>query len=598
MTRRRAIFPEDRLPDAAELLARGRERARTVQVVPGPFLAETGAASEAAYKRQAAAEGRLMQHAQIGYRDLEKSCRAWAEIHASLAARGKRVDRYGICLDWVMGLPRDRRSVALRGTGLIFDRPEDFARLTGMAPVAPHFGDFIMGFPAAMENTEAALLAGATAIGNLGQYFTFRIPYWDDDVACTAATVEALALIAAQEREVLVHSNLDDGFAAIFTDLTSVLGLVLIEKHIITDLVGAPLSHCWGHHFSDPLKRLAFHLALSEVNDTPGTMVYGNTVSYAGGAAENYAALAAYLAIDIAGQRIRPSGHAVNPVPVTENSRIPDIDEVIDAQLFAARLIERSAGGSALIDPAPAEAMAADIVSGGRRFAERVLAGLAEMRVDTANPLEMLLALRRLGAKRLEQEFGAGHPDKAAPRGRRPLVEASLAAEIAQVAATRLAQVPPQARTAFAARRPRLMVATSDVHEHGKLALEAVLGQLGADLIDGGVSVDPDDLAAAALATGAEAILVSTYNGVALDYFSALKRALAAEGLNLPVLIGGRLNQVPAGTNTSLPVDVSGELTAAGALVCNEIEGAVAALLHTLSENSRRLQPRSRQPRR
>jgi methylmalonyl-CoA mutase cobalamin-binding subunit len=587
MSRRRTIFPEDRLPDAAELMARGRERARTIQVVPGPFLSATGAASEAAYKRQAVAEGRIMQHAQIGYRDLEKSCRAWAEIHASLAARGRRVDRYGICLDWVMGLPRDRRKAAPHGTGLILERPEDFSRLAGMAPVAPHFGDFIMGFPAAVENTAAALLAGATAIGNLGQYFTFRLPAWDDDVACTAATVEALGLIAAQEREVLVHSNLDDGFAALFTDITSVLGLVLIEKHMVEDLIGAPLSHCWGHHFSDQVKRLAFHLALAEVNPTPGTMVYGNTISYAGGAGENYAALAAYLAIDIAGQQLQPTGHALNPVPVTENSRIPDIDEVIEAQLFAGRLIERNAAARPLVDPAPAEAMAADIVAGGRRFAAQVLAGLQEMGVDTANPLEMLLALRRLGAKRLEQDFGAGEPDKAAPRGRRPLVAASLAAEIAHVAATRLARVPQQARAAFAARRPRLMVATSDVHEHGKLALEAVLGELGADLIDGGVSVDPDDLAAAAIAAGAEAILVSTYNGVALDYFSALKAALAAEGSTLPVLIGGRLNQVPVGTNTSLPVDVSGELAAAGALVCGEIEGAVDALLQALAAKTR-----------
>jgi len=586
MSLRPSLFPEDRLPDAAELLARGRERAKTVRVGPCPFLSETGAASEAAYKRQAASEGRLMQHAQIGYRDLEKSCRAYAEVYEQLAARGRRVDRYGICLDWVMGLPRERRKAAPAGTGLILDSPEAFSRLSAMAPVAPHFGDFVMGFPAALENTEAALLAGATAIGNLGQYFTFRLPYWDDDVVSTAATVEALALIAAQEREVLVHSNLDDGFAAIFTDLASVLGFVLVEKHIVEDLVGASLSHCWGHHFSDPVKRLAFHLALTEVNPTPGTMVYGNTTAYAGGAAENYAALATYLAVDIAGQRLSPSGHALNPVPVTENSRIPDIDEVVDAQLFCARLIERNAGAGPLVDPSAATALANEIVAGGRMFAARALTGLADMGVDTANPLEMLLALRRLGARRLEQDFGAGSADAAALRGRRPVVAASLAEDIAAVAATRLARVADAARSAFAARRPRLLVATTDVHEHGKLAIEKVLGELGAELVDGGVSVDPDDLAAAARNAGAEAILVSTYNGVALDYFVALKAALAAERLDVPVLIGGRLNQVPAGTNTSLPVDVSAQLTTAGALVCSEIEDAVTVLLAALEEKT------------
>ena len=36
---------------------------------------------------------------------------------------------------------------------MILGGPEDFAALTGAAPVAPHFGDFVLGFPAAIENT-------------------------------------------------------------------------------------------------------------------------------------------------------------------------------------------------------------------------------------------------------------------------------------------------------------------------------------------------------------------------------------------------------------------------------------------------------------
>jgi hypothetical protein len=45
------------------------------------------------------AEGRLTFHAQIGYRRLEDSRRAYAEIHDRLADRGWAPDRYGICLD-------------------------------------------------------------------------------------------------------------------------------------------------------------------------------------------------------------------------------------------------------------------------------------------------------------------------------------------------------------------------------------------------------------------------------------------------------------------------------------------------------------------
>ena len=68
-------------------------------------------------------------------------------------------------------------------------------------------------------------------------------------------------------------------------------------------------------------------------------------------------------------------------------------------------------------------------------------------------------------------------------------------------------------------------MASSDVHEHGKMALEQVLRQLGAEIVDG-VSTDPEALARAAVANAAEAVLLSTYNGIALDYFESLKSRL------------------------------------------------------------------------
>src|SRR4029077_9698796 len=155
-------------------------------------------------------------------------------------------------------------------------------------------------------NTVAALAAGATSIGNLGQYFTFRLPGWSDDVGTTASTVEALALLAAQPVEILIHSNLDDGFAALFHDLCCSFGMVLLERHIVEDLIGGRVSHCYGPTFSEPLTRLAFHAALAATSPTPGTMIYGNTPLYQGSGSDNYAVLGGYLTVDAVGQRLRP----------------------------------------------------------------------------------------------------------------------------------------------------------------------------------------------------------------------------------------------------------------------------------------------------
>ena len=572
------IFPEEHLPDAEELLAQGRGSASDYPVGSSPFLKSHNVDCEAAFKRKCAQSARLMHHAQMGYRDFDKSCRAYAEIYDACLAQDVSVDRYGLCLDWSMGYPVDQRHDRPKGTGLLLNGIEDFIKLTHCAPVAPHFGDFVLGMPAAFENTKAALAAGSTAIGNLGQYFTFRLPHWDDDVATTSATLQALGLIAAQDVEILVHSNLDDGFAALFCDLSCCLGAVLLEKYIVNDLIGAQVSHCYGHHFSDPVRRMAFHLALSRVSSGPGTMIYGNTTQYRGTEQENYASLEAYLKVDIAGQRLAPSGHAINPVPVSENYRIPDIDEIITAQLFAARLEEQSLDVKNIVDMEMAERLANEMIFGGMNFQHNVLNGLNAAGIDIRNPFEMLLALKRIGGKKLEHLFGPGPLNDAAPRGRTPLIPSTIIDEISELAHHHLNLVDCKHKRRIRERNLKVITATTDVHEHGKLLLDMTLTKLGVTVLDGGVSTDANVLVEQALLQGADVIAISTYNGIALSFAKALEAEMKKLDTPLPVIFGGRLNQIPDTSNTSLPVDVTQDIRSTGALVCPTLEDAIPLL--------------------
>lgn len=572
-----------RLRPGAELLAEGRALARDWRLGRSAFLQATGLGSEAEYKR--AVRDRVMQHAHIGFRSVERTLEALRQVHGTCAGHGVTVDRFGITLDWSMGYPQALRATAARATGIVLSGPEDFARITGAVPAAMHFGDFMLGMPGALDNAKAAIAAGATSLGNLGQYFTFEMPGWSDDVATTEATVTALGLIAAQEGRVLVHSNLDDGFAGLFQDMCCSLGMVLVEKHVVEELIGAPLAHCYGHHFSDPLSRMAFHAALATVSTTPGSMIFGNTVSYQTGEAGNYASLASYLLPDMMALRRWPTGHAVNPVPVTENQRIPDVDEIIDAQCFAHRLGQHAPMHAALVDWPVVEALAARMVAGGRVFAERVLAGLGELGVAMDDPAQILLALRRIGPRRLEAAFG---PGPMLETGRSPEIRAEWAREL-----DHMAQDWIDARgdaPGIRAAALKVCVGTSDVHEHGKYLVERALAGLGVQALDGGVSVDPEVLVARALEMEADALAISTYNGVARRYVTAVLAALHERGAALPVLVGGKLNEVPADSNTGLPVDVSGEIAQLGALPCAGLDDMRAAL-ERLAERER-LSPR------
>ncbi len=72
-----------------------------------------------------------------------------------------------------------------------------------------------------------------------------------------------------------------------------------------------------------------------------------------------------------------------------------------------------------------------------------------------------------------------------------------------------------------------------------------------------------------------------------MSYLEALEREMGALGLDLPVFVGGRLNQVPEGSNTSLPVDVSEKLAEAGAFVCQDVTDMLERLVALPSGSDR-----------
>jgi methylmalonyl-CoA mutase cobalamin-binding subunit len=164
------------------------------------------------------------------------------------------------------------------------------------------------------------------------------------------------------------------------------------------------------------------------------------------------------------------------------------------------------------------------------------------------------------------------------------VVRASTVADLEDAGAAALEALESGARAALTRARLTACVATTDVHEYGKILVETVLGGLEMGLIDAGVCADPDTVAARAKEQGADFIALSTYNGIALDYITALRAEMARLGLDIPVFIGGRLNQVPSGSNTSLPVDVSAEIGRAGAVACTGVEEMLSRLVDMARE--------------
>lgn len=576
---RAEIFPESDLPDPSELIEHGRRLAKDVSLGTCAFLQEHAVASELEYKRRCVSQGRVMFQAQVGYRDIVKTERVCLEIDTHLRARGYRVDRYGLIFDRSMGYPSQVRAQRPHGTGLLVHDPERLKALTARVPVAPHFGDHMIGPPASVENTIMALEAGSTSLGNLAQYYTFDLLYEGSDLPRTEATIKAIALVAALPVEVIVHSNVDDGFASLFTDLCCSIGIVLVEQHIVGGLLGATLAHSFGQTFPNPFHRIAFQRALGRVEPQAGTMIYGDTTEFSAEPWCNVAALSTSLTADLLAQRLSPTLHAIMPVPLTEFSRIPEAEEIITAHEAANGLNARIESLLPLVEVSAADVMTDRLVDGGRRFAKALFDGFEQAGIDTDNAVEMLLAIKRLGPRRLEKLFGPGEIRPGRAR-RKAVVASNTIVEIEAKTDTLVNSLSKEVRSALETKALVACVGTTDVHEWGKLGLERAFEQLGVAVVDAGVNADPEQVVRCAREQGADFIALSTYNGIALTYARALRKAMSVARLELPVYVGGRLNQVPEGSNTSLPVDVTEKLREEGCNPCTDVE----EMLHHLAD--------------
>ena len=119
--------------------------------------------------------------------------------------------------------------------------------------------------------------------------------------------------------------------------------------------------------------------------------------------------------------------------------------------------------------------------------------------------------------------------------------------------------------------------ASTDVHELAIMVIHQLLAAAGAEMVNLGAEINPNQIVEAACHNDVEAILISTHNGMALDYAKRLKDEMAQKGINLPVVMGGILNQKVE--DQALPVDVAGSIKKLDFLPCPKLENNFGRLL-------------------
>jgi methylmalonyl-CoA mutase cobalamin-binding domain/chain len=574
-----ALLPAD-LPDGRELVEEGMAMAEGIERARSAYCEEKGVGSEREWREKAREAGIVCTCMNIGLPTWAETREALGSIYEDALSRGVRPpDRFNLIAERRMGLPKGKRAEAAQETGPVMMTEQDWWELAHTVPIEPEAADNSIGGPGSVENARDALQAGVTSIGVLSQY-SWRWPYYDDDVNQTAKVLQAAGMLAAfKEEGVVFDSYLEDGYPGVFHDYANYVGWAMVERYISEELIGAAYSPSWGGLTQNPVIKSAVTLALDAVNPDRVPFLYtqGDTIGNTPDFDANMAVLNTDLLFTkMVDMRYR-LGSASIAVPVTETERIPTWQEVATVQTISRRLEDYVPIVEPVVDWAQIEALRDRLVRGGKAFFDAAIGGLAGAGIDTRDPAQLLLVLKRLGSTRCEELFGAGEPDPEFPRGRRPVLETDLVRKTMEERERLLVELQGR-REEEAIRGMKVLVTSTDVHEFAEFLLSSTLTAVGTDVIDFGVNRDPEDIVKAVIETDADAIVITTHNGVARAFGRHLMKELGAAGVGgVPVFMGGVLNEDVAGSD--IPIDVSADLNANGIATPGTIDRLVDALV-------------------
>lgn len=574
-----ALLPGD-LPDGRDLVEEGRAMAGGIERARSAYCEEKGVGSEREWRERARAEGIPCTCMNIGLPTWAETREALGSIYEDALSRGVRPpDRFNLIAERRMGLPKDKRAEAPQETGPVMMTEQDWWEMAHTVPIEPEAADNTIGGPGSVENARDALQAGITSIGVLSQY-SWRWPYYDDDVNQTTQVLQAAGMLAAFKDEgVVFDSYLEDGYPGVFHDYANYVGWGMVERYISEELIGAAYSPSWGGLTQNPVIKSAVTLALDAVNPDRVPFLYtqGDTIGNTPDFDANMAVLNTDLLFNKMVDKRYKLGSAAIAVPVTETERIPTWQEVATVQTISRRLEDYLPMVEPVVDWARIEAMRDRLVRGGKAFFDAVIGGLGAAGIDTRDPAQLLLVLKRLGSDRCEELFGAGEPDPEFPRGRRPVLETDLVRKTMEERERLLAELASR-REEEAIRGMKVLVTSTDVHEFAEFLLASTLTAVGVEVIDFGVNRDPEDIVKAVIETDADAVAITTHNGVARSFGKLLMEELRGAGAGeVPVFMGGVLNEDVAGSD--IPIDVRGDLNATGIETPGTIDRLVDALI-------------------
>ncbi len=564
------LIPEG-LPKGKELLEEGKKIGNAIEVGKSLFELERNC-SFWEWRLSETRKGNIHLIPQMGLSTVDEHVEAIKELYKECKRRGVDISAMLVTSNMLNGLPPELRDRAPRGTSFILESLEDFVRIVQAAPIMQAFADNMFGTPNSVSNVTNAFRAGSTLVGTMSQ-FTWDYPYWDNDVGQLVETIKAAGIIASKrELGASLGSYVGDGISASFLDHATEVGYCLLEQYVAEKLCGCRYGVSLGGLMSHIPSKMATWLAINDVArlDVPVIgHIEGNTLEVTEDTESNYGLVVAdFIPYAILEHKYN-TGACYIPKPITEAIKVPTLNEIVNVASVCVAALKKIPDyiEAKMFDETKINELRRVLATNGLKFFQNTLKGLSEMGIDINDPLQLLLAVRRLGGARLEEMFHPGERDSSKYKGIVPFASTDLIKTCVPIVDYMIETIRSEGLGDIV-KDKRIVAGSTDTHEFGLYVVDSVLRAFGARVTNAGVDLDAEEILDLASKKDTPYIVISTHNGQCLDWGKRLTEVAQQRQQPVKVFMGGALNAILKGATE--PVDVSDRLSELGIKPCQE----------------------------
>lgn len=559
--------------DGRKLVLEGVEMGKTIKAGRSGFIrSQTKYSNHMEMKMDLKRQGKIYWNILLGLATLEEQVDAIKEIYEFTRRTGMDVQCVQAIPSGLVALPPEYREAAPQTTSYGMYTQADYDAQAGAAPIDVNFNDYHLSSPNGLENTIMSLKSGSAFIGEFCQFF-WGFAGFDDDVKRFEDMCKALGIMASKSDEMFcVKTYLDDGYPGYFLDCMSYIGYALLEHYICTKLCGARYIISFGGLLSENDTRVAVAMALDKTMSTEEQTV----LNYINGSTNlqwdhdihgNYGVSVPEMLFEILAEKKYHMGLGINPVSITEKIKVPTLQELFDIFSAGKRAEEKAEEWLPYFNFEPLEKMRDVMAEQGTIMFNNILEGLRNAGIDTEDPMEMFLLLKKMNPIRFEQMF---HPSTYGTDSSEinPFYPTVLGRQTVDMKNSCTMSLRAEGLTAPLAGK-KIVVVSGDAHTYGLVLIEGVLTDMGASVVNGGVDMGAADVLDLADEEDTKFIGISCHNGQALDYARQLLELAKQRGRDYWVFMGGKLNAILPGQ--SEPTEIGDMLAEMGIHSENDI---------------------------